>query len=326
MSFIELNNLTKIYKQRVRSNGALGVLKSLIFPQYNSIKAVNNINFKIERGESVAYIGINGSGKSTTIKLLSGILSPSKGNITINGREPYKERIRHVSEIGVVFGQRTPLYWDLPMGDSLLVLKEIYKLSQKEYQKNFDYLKETLNLKEIIDIPVRQMSLGQKMRATLTCALLHNPPLLLLDEPTIGLDVISKENLRKIIKRLNEESRTTLFLTTHDISDVEELCERIIMVHKGSIFFDGTITQLYDRYISNSVAVIDFAAPPVGLPEWITANYIVDEPLKKVLSFPDEELQKALAEILKLSNRIENITVKKITLKEIIKNIFHTLE
>lgn len=245
---IEVKNLTKEFRKPVREQGVKGMAKTLFSRKYTSKLAVNNIDFKINDGEIVGYIGSNGAGKSTTIKMMCGILTPTSGSVKIEGIEPYKKRMEVAGNIGVVFGQKTQLWWDIPLIESFKVLKQIYKVSDEDYKERMDFLSKTLDLDEFLSQPVRTLSLGQRMRADLAASWLHNPKILFLDEPTIGLDVWVKEKIRKSIKEMNEKYNTTVILTTHDMQDIENLCSRIIMIEKGEIIYDGPLEDIKHHF------------------------------------------------------------------------------
>lgn len=240
MTIIEVSKLSKKFKIKVKEKGLKGSLKSMFKPNYKVIKAVKNINFKIDKGEIIAFIGPNGAGKSTTIKMLSGILTPTKGSIIVDKQDPVKDRIKYVSKIGVVFGSRSQLSWDIPAEDTFDLLKDIYKLDKNEYLKTKEYLVDLLNISEIIKKPVRTLSLGERMRCEIAASLLHKPEILFLDEPTIGLDAISKKIVRDFIKKINKENHVTIILTTHDMQDIASLAKRIILIGKGQILYDGS--------------------------------------------------------------------------------------
>ena len=254
MSFINVNHINKTFKVAKRKSGLQASLKSFFRKEYTYIEAVRDVSFQIKKGEIVGYIGPNGAGKSTTIKILSGILTPDSGTVQVNGMIPWKDREKYVSNIGVVFGQRSQLWWDIPAGDTFDLLKDIYKLDNEEYLKTKEALIELLDIKDIIQIPVRQLSLGQRMRCEIAASLIHKPSILFLDEPTIGLDAISKEVVRNFIKKINKELKTTIILTTHDMSDIEALAKRIILIGKGQILYDGTLKNLKEKY-GNSKSV-----------------------------------------------------------------------
>jgi len=248
MSFINVDCISKTFKVAKRNSGLKAALKSFFKREYTYIDAVKNVSFSIEKGEIVGYIGPNGAGKSTTIKMLSGILLPTAGNIRVNGLDPFKDRKKYVSNIGVVFGQRSQLSWDIPAEDTFDLLKDIYDLSDKEYQKTKTELVNLLNTQEVMKQPVRSLSLGQRMRCEIAASLLHKPKILFLDEPTIGLDAESKKIVRDFIKKLNKNHKTTVILTTHDMTDIEALAKRIILIGKGELLYDGTLSNLKKKY------------------------------------------------------------------------------
>lgn len=245
---IYVENLKKEFKKTIKDPGLKGSIKSFFKPQNEIITAVKDISFHVEKGEALGFIGPNGAGKSTVIKMLTGILTPTSGRCEINGKIPYKNRKNYVKEIGVVFGQRTQLWWDLALRETYTVLKEIYEVDDESFKKRMAFLNEVLELEDFITSPVRTLSLGQRMRADIAASLLHSPKVLFLDEPTIGLDVVVKDNIRKAIKAINAEENTTVILTTHDLKDVENLCNRIVMIDKGSKVFDGDISDLKSRF------------------------------------------------------------------------------
>ncbi|MCT4543541.1 MAG: ATP-binding cassette domain-containing protein [Vallitalea sp.] len=255
---IEVRDLCKSFKVAKRSAGVKASFKSLFYRDYATINAVKDVSFSIDTGEIVGYIGPNGAGKSTTIKVMSGILVPDSGNCNIMGNVPWKNRIDHVKNIGVVFGQRSQLWWDVPVIDSFELLKDIYKISPKEYTNNLNMLSETLQLNDFINAPVRQLSLGQRMRCEIAASLLHSPQILFLDEPTIGLDAISKIAVRKFIKTINKEKNVTVILTTHDMSDIESLADRILLIGKGTILYDGNLNELRSKYSDNKIITIEY--------------------------------------------------------------------
>ena len=256
MSYIEVNHITKSFKVAKKKSGLKEAFKSFFKRDYKIVEAVKDISFSIEKGEIVGYIGPNGAGKSTTIKILSGILTPDSGTVLVDGRTPYKNRIEHVREIGVVFGQRSQLWWDVPVIDSFELLKDIYSISDSLYHNNLEELTELLNLKELLRSPARQLSLGQRMRCEIAASLLHSPRILFLDEPTIGLDAVSKLAVREFILKQNKTHGTTVILTTHDMQDIEALTNRIILIGKGQILIDGTLEDIKngDANIDETVA------------------------------------------------------------------------
>lgn len=244
---IEMRNISKSFRVAKRDAGMRHAVRSLFKREYTTVQALNQVSFTVQDGEMVGYIGPNGAGKSSTIKIMSGILTPDSGQCLIHGRTPWKSRVEHVREIGVVFGQRSQLWWDVPVDDSFALLKDIYKVPDDIYRKNREELIELLDLTEIIRTPARQLSLGQRMRCEIAAALLHRPKILFLDEPTIGLDAVSKIAMRSFIRRMNKEHGTTVILTTHDMQDIEYLTERILLIGKGKILLDGSIDELKKR-------------------------------------------------------------------------------
>jgi ABC-2 type transport system ATP-binding protein len=256
---ISVVNLHKEFRVYRHHRGALGALRNLFTREARIVKAVDGVTFGIGRGELVGYLGPNGAGKSTTLKVLTGILVPTSGEVRVNGRTPWKERRAHVARIGAVFGQRNSLWWDLPVIESLDLLREVYKVPAETYRRNLASFREMLALDDFLHTPVRSLSLGQSMRANLAGALLHDPDIVFLDEPTIGLDVVAKERIRQFIRRLNRERGTTVILTTHDLSDVEKLCERVMMIDHGHLLFDGQLEELRQRFGGERELVVDFA-------------------------------------------------------------------
>jgi len=258
VSQIQDKGLYKTFKVAKRSAGLKEAAKSLFHRKYEIVEALKDVTFSIDAGEIVGYIGPNGAGKSTTIKIMSGILVPDRGECRIMGRIPWKDRVSHVREIGVVFGQRTQLWWDVPVIDSYELLRDIYRISHKDYSKNLDLLVNTLELQDIINTPVRQLSLGQRMRCELAASLLHSPKILFLDEPTIGLDAASKIAVRQFIKTINRERNITVILTTHDMNDIEALTDRILLIGRGQILYDGNLEDLKSRFSDNKIITANF--------------------------------------------------------------------
>lgn len=258
MPVIEVNHLVKKFKSIKKEKGLKGAVKGLFKPDKRIVTAVNDISFSIERGEIVGYIGPNGAGKSTTVKMMSGILTPTSGEILIDGISPIADRKAVVKKLGVVFGQRTQLYWDLRLGESFELLRRIYQIDDDTYNSNMAMMNDILDINSIIDTPVRQLSLGQRMRGDLAAAMLHSPEVLFLDEPTIGLDVEAKHAIRKFIKEINATRKTTVILTTHDLGDIQELCKRLIIINNGVIIEDGSLDELIDRIAPYRHLVIEF--------------------------------------------------------------------
>ena len=241
---IKLNSISKTYRIRRRETGIKNALKSFFSHKYELLRALDDVSFTVNDGEMVGYIGPNGAGKSSTVKIMSGILTPDSGSCEIDGLTPWKQRKEHVKNIGVVFGQRSQLWWDVPVCDSFELLKDIYSVSDRDYKRVYDELIERLSLQEIIKTPARQLSLGQRMRCEIAASLIHEPRILFLDEPTIGLDAVSKIAVRQFLKEINQEKKTTMILTTHDMQDIEALTERILLIGKGKILLDGSLDEL----------------------------------------------------------------------------------
>lgn len=260
---IELKNLTKVFKKPIRKEGLLGMFSTLFSRKYEEKVAVNDISLTIADGEIIGYIGANGAGKSTTVKMMCGILTPTSGAVYIDGEEPYKKRRRIARKIGVVFGQKTQLWWDIPLIESFKVLKEIYQVDDKSYGERMEFLSSVLGIDEFLNQPVRTLSLGQRMRADLAAAWLHNPEILFLDEPTIGLDVLVKEKIRKAIKTMNATYGTTVILTTHDMKDIENLCSRIVMIEEGNIIYDGPLSSIKNKFGDVRTVFITLQSEPV---------------------------------------------------------------
>jgi len=255
---IRVENLCKDYHIVKKAPGIKGAIKGLISAEKTTLKAVDNLNFSVNKGEIVGFIGPNGAGKSTTIKMMSGILTPSSGAVYIDGVDIAKKRKEVVRNIGVVFGQRTQLNWDLRLGETFELLRHIYQIEKREYLETIDVMDDILGIKELIDKPVRQMSLGQRVKGDLVASMLHSPDVLFLDEPTIGLDVSSKYALRKFIKEINKVKQTTVILTTHDLSDIQELCERLIIINHGRMMEDGNLSDITDRIAPYKTLVVEY--------------------------------------------------------------------
>ncbi len=248
MSLIVLNEICKTFKTAERPPGLFGAMRGAFMRQSKEVKALDRISFSIEEGELVGYIGPNGAGKSTTVKVMSGILVPDSGSCQVMGRVPWQQRVAHVAQIGVVFGQRSQLWWDVPVLDSFELLRDIYRISASDYQKRLCDLTEILDIGGLLATPVRQLSLGQRMRCELVASLLHNPRLLFLDEPTIGLDAVSKLALRDFLKEINQKHGVTMILTTHDMADIETLCQRVMVIGHGRLLYDGLLDGLKRQY------------------------------------------------------------------------------
>jgi len=256
---IQVNDVCKSFRVTIRRPGLRGALLNLVAPQYREVRAVNHVNFTLQEGELVGYLGPNGAGKSTTIKMLTGLLVPTSGELLVDGFIPWKNRQRYVARIGAVFGQRTTLWWDLPVIESFELLQSMYRVPKARFRRNLKEFVGLLEMEGFINQPVRSLSLGQRMRADLCAALLHEPRLVFLDEPTIGLDVVAKERIRQFILHMNRKRGVTVLLTTHDLSDVERLCERVMILDHGRVLFDGKLSSLNERFESDWFLVVRFA-------------------------------------------------------------------
>lgn len=257
MPLIDVADLTKTFRVAVRRSGRFGALRTFLSREYRDVRAVDHVSFAIEAGEMVGYLGPNGAGKSTTLKMLTGILAPTSGRMSIDGRDPQRQRIEHVRRIGVVFGQRTQLWWDLPVIESFELLRHIYRMPLERWKANVATFDDLLGLGAFLNTPVRQISLGQRMRAELAAALLHDPAILFLDEPTIGLDVVARERIRQFLERINRERGVTVILTTHDLNDIERLCQRVILIDHGRVIYDGALETLRERFGRWRILTVD---------------------------------------------------------------------
>mgnify|MGYP003417241152 CR=1 FL=1 len=281
---IKVEHLTKDYQRVKHREGFLGGLRTLFSTEYQTTRAVDDISFHINKGELVGYIGPNGAGKSTSIKMLCGILVPTGGQIEVNGLVPHKNRMENARQIGAVFGQKTQLWWDVPVIESLRLFRDIYKVPEAQFKRNLDLFNELLDLHEFQNTPVRQLSLGQRLRADMAAALLHDPRLLFLDEPMIGVDVVVKERLRTFIQQINREQGVTILLTTHDMVDIEKICSRIMIIDRGHIVYDGSLNQMRDKYGTQRTLVVEFeeAIPDFVAPQ---ATLVKSEGRKKWFAF-----------------------------------------
>ncbi|OME78256.1 ABC transporter [Paenibacillus sp. FSL A5-0031] len=319
---ITVHGISKSYQVAKRSSGVKQAVKALFKREYKVVEALNDISFTIEPGEIVGYIGPNGAGKSTTIKVMSGILVPDSGTCTVMGFTPWKDRVAYVKHIGVVFGQRSQLWWDVPVIDSFDLLRDIYKVPEQEYQSTLALLTETLELQEIIQMPVRQLSLGQRMRCEIAASLLHSPSVLFLDEPTIGLDAVSKIAVRSFIKRINEEKGVTIILTTHDMNDIEALANRIILIGKGKLLYDGSLSAIRSQFGTQKTITVVYShrAEPLEI-----AGAVVEEwsPERAVLSV--DTAQVVISDVLiRLSEQVEllDVTIDTLPIEDMIVQLY----
>lgn len=322
MSIIQVENLHKEFKVAKRETGMLGAIKSIIKREYVTKKAVQGVSFTIDKGEMIGYIGPNGAGKSTTIKMLTGILVPSSGSIVVNGIVPYEKRQENAKHIGVVFGQRTQLWWDLPTIESFELLKAIYQVSDARYKHNMDIFKEILGLDEFMNTPVRQLSLGQRMRADIAASLLHDPEILFLDEPTIGLDVVAKEKMRTFIEEINRDRQVTVILTTHDMADIEKLCKRMILIDHGQKVYDGEIDAVKNRFGKTRTLVVDVESN--GSAFSVTGGEVIkQEGNRKWIRFNRDEISASqLISQISANYNITDLTVEEPAIESIISRIY----
>lgn len=319
---IHIDHLEKTFKVYKDNKGYFGALRNLFNRQFDIVRAVDKISFDIQQGEFVGYIGPNGAGKSTTIKMLTGLLVPTSGAVTVNGFIPWKQRKTYVKEIGVVFGQRTNLWWDLPFRDSLDLIQKIYEIPDKKFKKNLGLFREILEMDSFMNTPVRSLSLGQRMRADLCAALIHDPLLVFLDEPTIGLDVVAKEKVREFLKFINQEKQTTLLLTTHDTSDISKLCERVMIIDHGKILFDGLLNDLIQEFGGERQLVVEFdEAYPNPVLEHAA---IIEHQKTKVVYQFERQTTSASTLIAKLSMqyRIRDLEIRDQPIEDTIRKIY----
>ena len=322
MSFIEVKSISNEFKVNKRSAGIPGMIANMFVPKFEIKKAVNDLSFTIEKGEMVGFIGPNGAGKSSTIKMLSGILCPDKGSITVGGFIPYKQRKSYVGNIGVVFGQKSQLQWDLPVIDSFELLRAIYRIPEEKYKRNLDRFTEMLDMKSFINQPVRQLSLGQRMRSDIVASLLHSPEIVFFDEPTIGVDIIGKETIRSFIKELNEQDKVTMIFTTHDMQDIEQTCNRIIIIDKGSLMYDGSLQEIRSKYGTSRRLIAEFNEETAVAPIKIV---IIEDLTDRKASFTFDnnvvDVNKLMHEVLEKYS-VHDVTVAEPEIESIIQKMY----
>ena len=323
MSFIEVKNISKEFKVNKRSAGIPGMIANMFSPKFEIKKAVNDLSFTIEKGEMVGFIGPNGAGKSSTIKMLSGILCPDSGSISVAGYIPYKQRKAYVGNIGVVFGQKSQLQWDLPVIDSFELLRAIYRIPEEKYKRNLERFTEMLDMKGFINQPVRQLSLGQRMRSDIVASLLHSPEIVFFDEPTIGVDIIGKETIRNFIKELNEQDKVTMIFTTHDMQDIEQTCKRIIIIDKGSLMYDGSLQDIRNKYGTSRRLIAEFNEETAVAP---IKNVIIEELKDRKVSFTFDnnvvDVNKLMHEVLEKYS-VHDVTVAEPEIESIIQKMYN---
>jgi len=318
---IQLHNINKTFRVAKRQAGFGRAVKALFSREYELVHALTDVSFTIQEGEMVGYIGPNGAGKSTTIKIMCGILTPDSGVCEIDGRTPWRERVAHVRDIGVVFGQRSQLWWDVPIIDSFELIRDIYKVEQKLYKNNLDELMELLDLGEIIKTPARSLSLGQRMRCEIAASLLHSPGTLFLDEPTIGLDAVSKIAVRQFIKKQNAEHGTTVILTTHDMQDIEALTERILLIGKGRILLDGGLAELKRHSSERKTLTIEYGGQ---MPELGEGMALCEEKEGRLVIALDPSILSVSEAIARLAAQTEiiDISISDITAEEMVAALY----
>ncbi len=323
---IHASGLSKSFQVRTRRKGLLGAIRGLVDGPGRTVVAVDSISFEIRPGEVVGYIDPNGAGKSTTIKMLTGILVPTGGSVRVAGLTPSEERRQLASRIGVVFGQRTQLWWDLPLVDSLELLRHMYRIPRDRFDVNFGNARELLDLDPFLDTPVRQLSLGQRMRGDLAAALLHEPSILYLDEPTIGLDLVAKTRIREFLAALNRDTNVTILLTTHDLADIEHLCNRIIVIDQGKILYDGDLATLHTRYGKTRQLIVDYDATPAAIDEheMPPAMHLLDVNGPRLrIAFARQDL--SATQVLAVASRfgtVRDISIEEPAIEDVIRGLY----
>jgi len=324
---INLSNVTKKYKTKQKVENSSHFLRGLFSKKHSYLTAINNLDMSIESGEMVGYLGVNGAGKSTTIKMLTGILVPTEGYLSILGKDPYKNRTEISRKIGVVFGQRSQLIWDIPPIDTFNLFSKIYEIPKKQYLNTLEYIVTHMKMKDFLSVPVRKLSLGQRMCCEITACLLHNPQILLLDEPTIGLDILNKERVREFVKSLNKEHNTTIMLTTHDLGDVEKLCSRIVIIDKGAKIYDGSLQSIKEKYGMINKIKVDFASK-LDLTNLKINNVTIEEDYAANCIFVkynknEHKTANLINLIINLNDDIKDISVIETGFEDILKDFFN---
>ena len=325
---IAVRNLVKTYRVEQRREGRFGWVRSFVSPRYQHIRALDGISFSVPPGEVVGLLGPNGAGKSTTVKIVAGIMYPDDGQVQVLGRDPHRQRIQNAREIGVLFGQRSQLIFELPTIDSFHFLRAVYRIPQSDFQQRLDELTDVLDLAPLLSQPVRTLSMGQRMRCNLAAAFLHRPKVVFLDEPTVGLDVEAKQSIRRFIGKMRDEHNVTVVLTTHDLADIEELCERVIMIDKGRVVYDGKLRRLIDRFAASKSVQVE---APAASQELIKQTVLAQWPDATVEQFGSTVRISGLADaggatevartLLQLSD-VSNLTITEPRVEEVIRNVF----
>ncbi len=321
MSIINVKNLSKTYDYYKKNPGLWNSVKGLFYREKLFAKAVKNISLSVEKGEIVGFLGPNGAGKTTTLKMLSGIIYPTSGSASVLGYKPWKRQSAFKKQFAIVMGMKNQLWWDLPAMETFLLNKEIYEVSENDFKDNLKELTDMLEIGDIINIPVRKLSLGQRMKCELAAALIHNPKVLFLDEPTIGLDVVSQNNVREFLKRYNKQRKTTIILTSHYMEDVQALCERVVIINKGSLVYDGNLRELLDKHIDTKILEVTFS-------EKVTRNSLAklgkikEKTLKRVvLEVPKEKSKQVAIELLN-KYPVDDILINEIAIDEVVRKVF----
>lgn len=326
MPLIEAKSLSKVFHVRRPIPGRFGFLRSLLAPRFDVVEAVRDISFTIAPGECVGYLGPNGAGKSTTIKMLTGILVPTRGEVRVGGIVPWRDRCRNAHQIGAVFGQRTQLYWDLPLVHTLELLRQVYEIPERVYNENLAVFRDLLRLDDFLHVPVRQLSLGQRMRGELAAALLHAPAILYLDEPTIGLDVVAREHILQIIREMNQRRGVTVILTTHNLAEVEQLCSRIILINRGQLLYDGSLEEFKHSHAPYRTLVVQLAGdqPVVEIPG---TEVIRGDARTLLIRFPrDEMTPQHLIHRVTERYEVKDLSLTEPSLEHVIRQFYDTSE
>jgi len=326
MSTIEVENLTKVYRVSKKKPGIGGAIEAMFKREYTEVRAVSDVSFKIEEGELVGFLGPNGAGKTTTLKMLSGILYPTSGSAKVMGFTPWERKNEYRSQFALVMGQKNQLWWDLPAQESLYLNKEIYSVPDDEYKRVLDEMTELLQVKKLLGVMVRELSLGERMKFELIASLLHTPRVLLLDEPTIGLDVVAQKNIREFIKEYNRRTKTTILLTSHYMNDIQALCDRVIIINHGKKFFDGGLDEIIGKFSASKLVSLTFENGGVGREQLAQFGEVLEcEKLKAVLKVKREDVAKISTKILDLWPVLD-INIEEVPIEEIIQKVFVSSE
>lgn len=320
-NIISASNLSKYYQVHQKEPGFTGSLKALVNRKYYDAKAVDDISFEIKEGELIGFIGPNGAGKTTTLKCLSGLLYPTSGKVSVLGYTPFERKHAFLKQISLVMGQKNQLWWDLPAVDTFLLNKEIYEISDSRYKKTLDEMIELMDIKDILHVPVRKLSLGQRMKCELVAALIHTPKVLFLDEPTIGLDVVMQQKLRDFVREYNKRYNATILLTSHYMKDVEQLCERIIVIDHGKLLYDGSLANIVKKYAKNKSLTVVFEKPVTKQKLEKLGKVISLEERKAVISVPREKSSHTAAKLLE-AFPVEDLNIEEANIEEIIRDVF----